>query len=276
MRIYLDVLMITNGIISLIFINCISKITHTKVTNLRMLLSCFIGGASSLLMIINTSSFLKSLGVTSIKFIAVIIIMMVSFKCKTLKDAIKYIFLYVFLDLVFSGLCLLIWQITDSKLIYIRNYTVYFNISIIHMIIAVILIYITISIYEWILRRKFNRSERYKAIYSIGNYEIEINAISDSGNSLCDPFTGTPVVIFCCNELFDHFNLENENLYIQNGFRLTPYTTVLGKSVIPVTSKGNVKIVDSNENIKDIKCCVGIKRCDNEKSRAIFNPCLLI
>ena len=74
MRIYLDVLMITNGIISLIFINCISKITHTKVTNLRMLLSCFIGGASSLLMIINTSSFLKSLGVTSIKFIAVIII----------------------------------------------------------------------------------------------------------------------------------------------------------------------------------------------------------
>ena len=132
-----------------------------------------------------------------------------------------------------------------------------------------------ISAYEWILRQKMNVTESYRAIYSIGDYEIELPAIADSGNKLCDTFTDTPVVIFCCSELFDHFNLDNEKLYLQSGFRLTPYTTIKGKSVIPITSKGNVIITDSKNNTKAIECCIGVTRSDNIKAKAIFNPCLL-
>ena len=276
MRIYLDVLMITNGIITLIFINCLCKITHKKVSNLRMLLGCFIGGIASLLMIFEADNFFKSLIVTILKLLAVIVIVKITFNLKSIKKAIKYIFLYSFLDFLFSGICLGLWQLTNSNLIFMKNYTVYFNISILQMIVAVVLIYIIISIYEWVIRRKFNSAEHYKAVYSIGNFEIELKAVCDSGNNLCDSFTGNPVVIFCCNELFDHFNLDNENMYLQNGFRLAPYSTISGNNVIPITSKGNVKIIDSKENIMNVKCCVGIKRSDNEKSRAIFNPCLLI
>lgn len=143
------------------------------------------------------------------------------------------------------------------------------------MTVATILIYCIISAYEWLLRRKYNASESYRAIYSIGNYQLELPAIADSGNKLCDPFTAVPVVIFCCNELYDHFNLDNDRLHLQAGFRLTPCTTINGESFIPITSKGNVTITDSHKNAKSIKCCIGIIRNEKQKAKAIFNPSLL-
>ncbi|MGN0601450.1 MAG: sigma-E processing peptidase SpoIIGA [Oscillospiraceae bacterium] len=275
MKIYLDVLIITNSIITLIYIQCICKITHIKISRIRLLLSSAFGGIASLIVILNNEGFIKSALITTLKLLIAGIIILIAFNIKSFKLSLKYIFLYFLMDIVFSGICLIIWQTTKSKIIYVKNYTVYFSISLLHMTVAAILIYGIISVYEWILRRKFNKAEKYKAIYSIGDYEIELKAIADSGNKLCDPFTGIPVVIFCCNELFEHFNLDNEKLFLQSGFRLTPYSTVSGKSVIPITSKGTVKILDGNNNVKNIRCCVGITRNNNQQARAIFNPCLI-
>lgn len=276
MRIYLDILIITNAVITMIYIKCISKITHTYISNTRLFLGSTIGGISSIIVILNSSGFVRSALITTGKFLIEALIIVVTFKCRSFKATVRYVFMYFLMDIVFSGICLIIWETTKSSVIFVKNYTVYFNISLIHMIIAVILIYVMISAYEWILRQRMNVTENYRAIYSIGDYEIELPAIADSGNKLCDTFTGTPVVIFCCSELFEHFNLDNEKLYLQSGFRLTPYTTIKGKSVIPITSKGNVKIADSKNNIKNVKCCIGVTRSDNRKAKAIFNPCLLI
>lgn len=275
MKIYLDVLIITNCIITMIYLWCISRITHSKISKIRFFFSSITGGVSALIVAVNTKGFIQSAAVTIIKFILIALIVFIAFNIRKPKDFVKYIFLYFFMELIFAGVSLLLWQITDSRIIYVKNYTVYFDISLVHLIASVILIYCIISVYEWILRRKFNTCEKYKAAYSIGNYEIELPAIADSGNKLCDAFTGASIVIFYCNELFEHFNLDNENLYPLGGFRIAPYSTVSGNGFIPVTSKGTVKITDSSGRTKDVRCCVGILRNGNNKSRAIFNPCLL-
>ena len=275
MKIYLDVLIITNAVITLIYLQCICKITHSTISRIRILLSAAVGGISSLIVIVNSGGFIKSALVTAAKLAISGLIVLISFKSHSIKSFFKYIFLYFFIDIVFSGICLAVWNITKSRIIYVKNFTVYFDISLLQMVVAAVIIYGIISIYEWILRRKFNSAEKYKAVYCIGDYQLELPAISDSGNKLCDPFTGMPVVIFSCNELFEHFNLDNEKFYLQGGFRLTPYSTISGESFIPITSKGKVKITDSHNNEKIVKCCIGITRNDKHKAKAIFNPCLL-
>lgn len=275
MKIYLDVLVITNSILNLVYIKCICKITHSKIKRLRLFISSLVGGISSLLVAVNTDSFLQSFAVTIGKLLLIGVIIIIAFKFVNAKKIIKYIFLYFFIDLIFAGISLLLWQVTDSKIIYIKNYTVYFDISLLHLIVTTIVIYVIITAYEWIFRRKLNADESYRAAYSIGNYEVEIPAIADSGNKLCDSFSGTPVIIFYCNELYEHFNLENENQYTLGGFRVTPFSTISGNGVIPVTSKGNVTITDSSGRKKCVKCCTGVLKNENNKSRAIFNPCLL-
>lgn len=275
MKIYLDVLVITNCILTMIYLRSISRLTHSKITKPRFVLSSLTGGISSLIVAVDSGGFIRSAAVTTVKFLLIGLIVFIAFDLKKTKDFVKYIFLYFFVDLIFAGVSFIIWRTTDSRIIYVKNYTVYFDISLIHLVLAAIIIYGIISVYEWVLRRKFNISEKFKASYSIGNYKIELPALADSGNKLCDAFTGMPIVIFYSSELFDHFNLDNENLYPLGGFRIAPYSTVSGSGVMPVTSKGTVTITDSMDNIKRVKCCVGIIHNGNNKSRAIFNPCLL-
>ncbi|MGN1114858.1 MAG: sigma-E processing peptidase SpoIIGA [Oscillospiraceae bacterium] len=276
LKIYIDTLIITNAVITLIYIQCICKITHISISRIRILLSSAIGGISSLILLINISGFIISSVITIAKLLIIAVITFSAFNYRKLKDAVKYIFLYFLMDIIFSGICFLIWQTTGTKIIYVRNFTVYVNISLLQMIAAVIFIYIIISIYEWLTRVKFSKTESYKAVYSVGNYSIELKAVADSGNKLCDSFTGMPVVIFSSDELYDHYNLDNDNCYIQSGFRLTPYSTINGSGLIAVTSKGNVTIIDSKKNTKNIKCCIGITRSNSQKAKAIFNPSLLL
>ena len=67
MKIYLDVLIITNAVITIVYIKCISKITHYDVSRLRAGISSIIGGVASLLVIAQSDSFIKSALIAIIK-----------------------------------------------------------------------------------------------------------------------------------------------------------------------------------------------------------------
>lgn len=62
MKIYIDVLVITNALISLIYLQCISRIVHQKIPALREAAACTFGGAGSLIAMIHTNSFGGALG----------------------------------------------------------------------------------------------------------------------------------------------------------------------------------------------------------------------
>ena len=104
---------------------------------------------------------------------------------------------------------------------------------------------------------------------------MKVPAICDSGNRLCDSFTGTPVVVFCCDRLFYHYDLDRDEPDPLSGFRVIPCSTVSGEGLIHITAAGSVKIIDDKDRVHNVKCYVGIKPSLNGKSRAIFNPALL-
>lgn len=275
MKIYIDILFITNFIITLMYIKGLAAITHISISKLRTAAAGMFGGSSSIIIIATPESFWAAVAVTLLKIAAVIITIIIAVGRCGIKRIIRYFFLYIAMNFIFAGCCVLLWEITGSKIIYIKNCTVYLDISLIDLTASVILAYIVIVIYDKIKDRSFTRSQSYKAKYKIGDYEITISAIADSGNALCDSFTGIPVVIFYCNELFEHFDLDEESKFTMNGFRLIPCTTISGSCLLPVTGKGSVEIIDKNNFSKTVKCYTGIARSGNNKSRAIFNPVLL-
>ena len=65
MKIYLDVLMITNAVITLIYINCICRVMHEKISSARETAAAAVGGAGSLIAVLDSSSFLGALGITA-------------------------------------------------------------------------------------------------------------------------------------------------------------------------------------------------------------------
>ncbi len=275
MKIYLDVLIFTNAVITFMYLCGLSKVTHSKISRKRLFFASFFGGCSAIIVAIESTNLIQAFSITIIKLISVLITVTIAFKRSGIKKLIRYFLLYICLNILFAGCSLLIWEMTDSKIIYIKNFTIYFDISLMSIIVATILAYIVITIYDLITSKAFSKSASYKVKYSIGEYEIILPAIADSGNSLCDSFTGIPIVVFYCNELYDHFNLDYENQMSLNGFRLVPISTVNGDGLISVTSKGNTSVIDESEFSKELRCYVGIARSGNNESRAIFNPCLL-
>ena len=106
---------------------------------------------------------------------------------------------------------------------------------------------------------------------------ISVDAISDTGNSLIDSFTGKPVVI--CPEkklgFRDDFSLDNaENIFEKYGFRMIPYFTIGNTGMIPVFKPDEILITDQETGKNyPADALVGLI---SKETKAIFNPNLLI
>lgn len=276
MKIYLDVLIITNICLTAIFIECTARLTHVKLDKKRAVISSLLGGISSLLAVLQAESTFEGVIISAVKLFSIIIIVLISFNTKSPDKLIKYFFLYICSNLFFIGLCILLWRTGKGKVIYIKTLTVYLDISLMKLMLGATSTYIIITAYEYIQRKSFSPSKRYHVLLKIGNLEYYLPAIADSGNSLTDVFTGKPVVIIASSELYYHFELDREEIAFEMGFHCIPYSTINGDGLINVTDNASVIIIDNEKNKKSIDCAVGIVSCSEKNNRAIFSPSLII
>lgn len=275
MKIYLDILIITNAVITLVYLACISRILRRRVSAMREAAACCAGGIGSLIAVIQTHTFAGALAVTLAKLAVISAVIFIAYRPKSLSAYVKTFFLYLLCELIFGGCCFLFVRITRREIIYIRNYTVYFNVSLLGIAVCCACVYLLITLYETVQRRRSQSEKKYRATYTVGKYELTLPAIADTGNRLCDSFTGTPVVIFRSDELYEHYELDRTERLSFYGFRPTPYSTIGGEGMIYVTSKGDVTI-SSEDTRKTVDCCIGVIPSGEKGQCAVFNPCLLI
>ncbi len=275
MKIYADVLVVTNCITELIYLQTTALLTHRRLPKGRLCAACLLGGALSLLFCADGSSFTGALIITICKAAGVLLTMVTAIRLSGAADFFRTLAVYLAVRAAYTGLIIIWWEFSDTRRIMVRNYSVYFDISLLKLAIALISAYLMLSLTEMTIRRFHGRSQGYRAVYKSGSYEVMLPAVADTGNRLCDGFTGLPVVVFCCDEMFAHYSLFDHEAGAKAGFRLTPCTTVDGTGLIAVTSKGSVTITDENGKSKQVRCCVGVKPSSDKHSRAIFDPVLL-
>jgi stage II sporulation protein GA (sporulation sigma-E factor processing peptidase) len=274
MKIYIDVLIITNTIVNLVCIEAAARLTHRKLSGKRSFLSALAGSLASLLIIPTAYSYTMALVLTLIKAVSIPLTALAAFGFRSLKDFIGKTAVLALTKAVFTGVTLVLWEISDTKMIFVRNYTFYFNIPLWKLTAAVIAAYAILTAFDAVKNREAPE-KRYKAVYRCGNYTLCVPAVADTGNKLTDSFTNSPVVIFCCDDLYYHYGLDTpENLYAGR-FRLAAYETINGRGLIPVTSCGEVEIADDSRKFTGLRCCIGITRSGGSKAKAIFDPKIL-
>ncbi len=275
MKIYLDVLMITNAVITLIYINCICRVMHEKISSARETAAAAVGGAGSLIAVLDSSSFLGALGITAAKLALMLMIIFIAFRPRGMAGYIKRFFVFLLCELIFGGACFAFVNFSHRKVLLIKNYTVYFDISLPALALCSCAVYAVISFYERIQRRRADSRTNYRATYSLGRFAITLPAIADSGNRLCDSFTGEPVVIFRSDELYSHYDLDRPEQLAFYGFHPTPYSALQEDGIVYVTSKGTVEI-SGGGCAKQVSCSVGIIPSGKKTQCAVFDPKLLI
>jgi stage II sporulation protein GA (sporulation sigma-E factor processing peptidase) len=275
MKIYADVLIVTSCLVEYVYLHTAAALLHRKLRGGRVFAACLFAGVMSLLICADGGTFTGALVITLTKSAGIVITLLIAVKVRGFGDFIRCLAVFLTVRAVYTGLIIVYWEISDTKRIFVRNFTAYFDISLLKLAAALITAYILLTAAERVKQRFCAKTVLYEANFRCGDYEVTLPAVADTGNRLCDSFTGLPVVIFCCDDMYLHYSLDDPDGGMRAGFRLTPYSTIDGSGLIHVTSKGSVTITDNSGGCCEVRCCVGVKPSCQNRSRAVFDPMLL-
>lgn len=269
--IYADILFITNIYFTYFFLKAICVLYHIELNKKRIILSSILGGISSLVLLINTSNVV----VCMIKLISVVLIIITAgfTNIKDYKKIIKYSLVYILINICFVGVCIAVWKLTGGDFIYIKDFTVYFDISLLALIIITIISYLILYFIDYFLIKKKLKEDDFIISFTVLDNDFLFKGIADTGNKLYDMFSGRAVIVCkdeCLYKIYKTKTCDNT----LKGFRLIPCETVNGSSLLPIISLNNIKIIENG--IKhNVRACIGIAECETGENMAIFNPAIL-
>ena len=220
MTIYVDVLIVLNTLVNYFILLAVRKITRSYTKRWRFASGALFAGLSSLLI------FVESLGVvmTLLKIATAILTVIITFGLKPLNLLFKRVFFLFTITFIFGGFVLAVYMLFDKDILLYSNGIVYFDVNMTFLVICSVISYILITLVTKFTDKKAPKNKEYMVCVENNSKSISCLGLMDTGNNLCDPFSGYPVIIV----EKDVFN----KLFMDDKIRLIPITTVNGESLI--------------------------------------------
>ncbi len=266
-KIYLDVLIIVNFAVCFSVLGITAVITSTRLKCSRHFIGAVIGSFSSLSIVTSSVPIL-----ILIKLTFWTLMILVAFCTLSMNKLLKYSFMTVFINLVVVAIAYIVWYVTGAKRIYIINYTLYFDVSLLSLVFSVLLAYTILSILDslYLTRRLQNCTYSFKVV--IDDKTFLLSGLCDTGNMLTDYANGRKVIVCKSKTMCKAVELDTENSL---NFRYIPYNTASGNAVMKALTPKSVTVSDSDGGIKELSVTVGIVESETDEF-AIFNPRILI
>lgn len=275
MKIYLDILLIGNFLLTELCLKLLSVITKQRIRRGRMISAGTVSALSSLIIIISPQNVCERILLMLAKLAISVLITAIAVGLRDRLHLLRCSIIYTVSDIMLCGVCAALWELTGARVFVVKNCTVYLDIPIWLVIVCSCTAYIILTVYDKLLTYSFAVHKTYKAVYSLGEYSCTLPAVCDSGNLLRDPFSGEPVVVFSSAKVFSALGLDNEQIYPSKGFHFVQYNTVSETNLMPVTSKGTLDMITSDGKCIRLHCPVGFVK-NSEIERAVFHPRLII
>ncbi len=272
MTIYVDIVLLENLCMNYIILFGTAYIIKIKVRHLRILLASLIGAIYAVLAYAGIFPIYANL-IT--KIILSICMTYIAFNPKKLKGLIKELIVFYLVSFALGGCAFALLYIVRPQDIFMKNGvyigTYPLKIALLGGITGFIITYVAIKI----VKTRITKNEIiYKAKIEIGNQELEINVLLDTGNMLKDPISDDAVIMIEKNrlykivpkELLDNMNkflggeFENaESLEYKKRIRFIPFTSVGKQNGMLLGIKADlVKIITDVDEIINEKAIIGV------------------
>ena len=263
--IYADVLFIINFFITLLLLEITAKAGKRNPKTFRIVISSILGGAYSLIILVDEIPFALLL-VSKIAFALAVIL--ISFSFGRLKSFLSMLFIFLFSNFVFLGIIAGVQLLFHSDKISINNGEIYFDINAKQLLLASLLAYAASCLIIRLYNKKLASGEVFSIIIKNGEKELSVFALSDTGNKLREPFSNAPVIVVKSELLQGFFDEERA--------RLIPAATVNSKSFLSAFKPESVKIKTKKGWQKIDNAYVALSDEINSNSfSAIINPEIL-
>ncbi len=231
--IYIDVLVIINIYINYGLLLLTGFIRKVPVERFNILLGSLFGGFYSLVILIDISDWFISLS----RIPALAVMTMLAFGCKNIKELLKTTLCFFGVNLMFAGTMFALWFFVCPENMFFNSGVVYFGIDAITLVIFTVVTYIVIRLLSVLNIKKVPVNLTYIVHIYFSEKEFVCKGLYDSGNSLCDPFTGECVTIvnfevfngIFSKEIFDNVSVNEHYLHL----KLIPLKTLSGTDLLP-------------------------------------------
>lgn len=218
MIIYIDVLIFTNILINYCILSLTEKFLHIKTKQIRLILSSTLCSLFSLTVFLQIGNLLSLV----LKLLCAIILCLVAYKYTDIKTYIKCISMVFAISVIYCGVMIVFYQTVKPTNMAIINDNVYFQIKPLTLILISIAIYIIVLCIKRVVSCDVTDTVVDLKINIDGNVYSCIGKI-DTGNSVVEPFSNTPVII-TERSVLNGLKMKNQ--------RIIPYKTLNSNSIM--------------------------------------------
>lgn len=279
MVVYADVLLIVNLFVNYALLLCSSMIMKKHTQRLRILLGAAIGAFYGFVVFLPE---LPSLAEFALRLAATLLIVLGAFGYKNFPSFLRSFFTFFAVSFAFGGIMLVLWvTVAPIGMIY-NNGAVYFDIDLAVLAISTVVSFAVVSLIAHFTARRAPKDSIALVKISYKGKEVKLTALVDTGNSLCETFSGYPVVLGEAESLEKIMPdavrafIDGDDVSSSPEMRLVMHKTVSGTGVLPVFRPDYIEVKSVSHSIKTSEVYVAVTK--NNLARGeyemILNPAL--
>ncbi len=274
--IYLDVLLITNGIINYLLLRCFSRIAGLKPNGKREVAAALIGALFSLTIFLPMQGMILTT-LAKITCCGVMVLICCGF-CR-MRFFLYRMFLLFTLSFLFAGVMTAIWMVIKPANMLAHNGIIYFHFNPVLLLFCMAAAYGIVTVFQRYLRKTAVVHKIYRVTAQVDKRELSFYALVDSGNGLRDAFTGTPVIVCSRRVVEEHIPLplkyaldhpEKTDIPI----RWIPFQTVGYQGILPAIRPEKIMLTgeEGHFSVEDVYLAFSEKEIGNKEFSGLIHP----
>lgn len=250
---------------------------------MRLFLGSITGGIYSLIILFE----LHNLELVAVKLAMGISLVLLVFGTNNLIHTLKCGLYFFLVNFVYGGFMFALWTFVAPDNMSYKNGVAYFDVTALTLVISTIAAYLAITLFSMLLNKRSTAEQIISVTISLNGRQSIINAFVDTGNKLCDIFTGLPVVVVEYEVISDIFPQKLREYFQKpiefsfDGLEDSSYSSrlklipvcVVGKEFALPAFKPDSLLIDSIDRAAIV--AVTTTKLSNGSFHAILNTALL-
>lgn len=279
--IYLDVLVSVNFLVDYFLLYAAGQLSASSISRTRLCLGALLGAAGSCTILLPPMNGLLNSLITGV---ICALMTLTAFGWHGARRYLRTVACVLLVTVCYAGLMLALFTFTAPAGLIVNNGSVYIDIPPALLVLATVVCYAAASLLSVHMRRRnLVRSRCTVTIYSEGSH-VSLNAIIDTGNLLCEPFSGLPVIVAEYDRLlpvlpdgFEDFSVDpiSASPY---GIRVVPYSGIGTGGILFAFRPKKITAALPGCRPRETDAYIGVLRSGRigSEHHAIVNPDILL